>query len=57
MKSAVPEFILSHWHQMVSGFQTSTQEFYTTVERISSHSERKSSNSESRGLREGWFQK
>lgn len=33
MKSAVPHSVLSHWHQLVSGFQTSTQEFYAAVER------------------------
>lgn len=33
MKSAIPNEVLSHWHQAVSGFQTSTQEFYAAVER------------------------
>ena len=32
MKSALPNEVFSHWHHPVSNFQTSTQDFYTSVE-------------------------
>src|SRR5712692_10095072 len=29
----IPDTVLSHWHHSIAGFQASTQEFYTAIER------------------------